>query len=612
MLLEHPIALPAQDESVKVEPASSPIATPAHELRSISPLGTFAAIWASAALLHLLAFPFWARTWQGWLLVLSVGFVLNRPQSLPRFTFFIVAALLNLFRQMPFVPNHFLFEGMIHVTVLLSIAWVTFDRKKLANYVGGLLPAIKSHRFEVASFAIYLPVIIAFQNEYVGGITTSVLAAVLTYRWTQAHRATARSLADAPGGPAGENRISGHLPSDSDHLTTNVDRESKQEDSVGTRVFAHFAPIARLQLVLMYFWAVIQKLNWDYLDTSVSAAATLHREIADIFPFVPAGEFSLHLAIYGSLAFESGIPLLLLFPRTRTLGFVCALFFHAVLSLHPHAGIFSFSTLIYAMLVLFMPTTARDAMVFAWARFRQSLSRLMGLVFTREMAATVVYTAFYGFVIFFALLYRQHGEERSTFEYACSIAAYGWATWGAFMAWSYLTALWESRGTDRRLPNRLVWSPALLGVALVVFNGLMPWIGLKTQTTFSMFSNLRTEFEENHLFLSRVDLFPLQNSMVEVVASTPELFDPKKVPHGIELYANTGPIINTFEIRRLLSRIEGDIEVTFERDGQRTTIWRRGDEVSDPTWFEPYDLATFKLLWFRRHERWDGPMHTTH
>ena len=63
---------------------------------STSPLRTFAGIWACATLIHLLSFPFWARTWQGWVLLLAIGLTLARPSSLPRFTFMVVASLTNL------------------------------------------------------------------------------------------------------------------------------------------------------------------------------------------------------------------------------------------------------------------------------------------------------------------------------------------------------------------------------------------------------------------------------------------------------------------------------------------------------------------------------------
>ena len=82
----------------------------------------FARIWACATLVHQLAFTFWAETWPGWILVLAAVAVLFQPACLHRFIWLIIASLINLFNKLPFVPNHILFEGMLHVTMLLVIA----------------------------------------------------------------------------------------------------------------------------------------------------------------------------------------------------------------------------------------------------------------------------------------------------------------------------------------------------------------------------------------------------------------------------------------------------------------------------------------------------------
>ena len=85
---------------------------------------------------------------------------------------------------------------------------------------------------------------------------------------------------------------------------------------------ASFAPMLRASVVALYFFAVFHKLNVDYLDPSVSCAVDLFLLVspgwlADAIRAFPAMHPAL---VYGSLAIEAAIPILLLVPRTRPMG----------------------------------------------------------------------------------------------------------------------------------------------------------------------------------------------------------------------------------------------------------------------------------------------------
>ncbi|MEM7014150.1 MAG: hypothetical protein AAF585_22040, partial [Verrucomicrobiota bacterium] len=81
----------------------------------------FALVWACTTLVHQLAFTFWTESWQGWLLVLMAFGVILRPSCFRRFFALVVASVLNLGHKLPFVPNHILYEGVLHVTMLLGV-----------------------------------------------------------------------------------------------------------------------------------------------------------------------------------------------------------------------------------------------------------------------------------------------------------------------------------------------------------------------------------------------------------------------------------------------------------------------------------------------------------
>lgn len=73
--------------------------------------------------------------------------------------------------------------------------------------------------------------------------------------------------------------------------------------------------------------------------------------------------------------------------------------------------------------------------------------------------------------------------------------------------------------------------PVLLaGVLLLIVNGLSPYLGLKTDSSFEMFSNLRTEPGAwNHLLVPETArLFGYQDQLVRVVASN----DPALLARG--------------------------------------------------------------------------------
>lgn len=86
------------------------------------PFPVFALIWAITTLAHQLAFTFWAESWQGWLLVAAAVAVIFRSGCSIRFLILVITSLLNLWNKLPFVPNHILWEGMLHIVMLAGAA----------------------------------------------------------------------------------------------------------------------------------------------------------------------------------------------------------------------------------------------------------------------------------------------------------------------------------------------------------------------------------------------------------------------------------------------------------------------------------------------------------
>jgi hypothetical protein len=545
---------------------------------SYRPFATFALIWAVTSLCHQLAFTFWAQSWQGWLLVTAASASLFKPNCAARFAMLVITSVINLYNKLPFVPNHILYEGMLHLIMLLAL--LGFFISKRGRDEWGQIGAGWKRHLPLLLLAIllkwaYFNFELAPKGPLFGALTTLVLLIVFI-----------RMLAKAPtmGG--------------------------------GDIYLARFAPVIRVAIVIMYFWAVIQKLNWDYVNPEISCAALLHSEIAAYFgKLVPADTWALHVAIWGSYFFEAGIPLLLVFRRTRYIGFYVAILFHLWLSIHPAAGIFSFSSLILGLLALFLPVKWGEELQALWEAQLSWLGRA-DLRKGRKIAGWIVVLVFFVTLAVQGILYLTIAKSYEVFWVANRI---GWVTffiWGLWISANYLIAGWKGRGADLALPNKAKWNLAWIGLIPVIMNGFIPWMGARTQTSFSMYSNLRSEGESNHMFLNRVDIFQFQKDMIEVLEAKPNILDPLEKPKGIGNFANIGHrIIPFFEFRRLVSESpeDVDLEVTYLRGGETLNLGRKNGQIyGNEAAFKPLPYFQYKLMWFRRLASLEEPMCCTH
>lgn len=551
-------------------PSSLPDRTP------YRPFAAFAFVWAVTTLVHQLAFTFWTESWEGWVLVLAAVAVIYRTNCVLRFGILASSSLIHLWEKLPFVPNHILYEGMLHLVMLLAMAGFFVrgaGKGELARTLGKWKPRLLPVLLAIACKAGYLLIPGIPQGYLWGTITTFILIFAL-------------------------GRLLFH----------------PAEAGMGENYFARTAPVLRAGVVIMYVWAVTQKLNWDYFDPEVSCAAKLHKEIAAYFGgIIPTGTWTLYAAAVGSLVFELGIPILLYFSRTRYFGFVAAVVFHLWLSIHPAAGIFSFTSLILAILMLFLPL--------GWGQRLQDLwdaqSRFLGggdLEKGRRRAKTLVVVVFIVTLLNQGTLYLTIARSYEVFHTANRIGFFAFFAWGLWIGGCYLVSGWGSDWKIAPLPNRATATIAWVGLLPILLNGVWPWIGGRTQTSFSMYSNLRSEEAGNHMFLRRVDLFKLQTDMVEVLTSSPDILGPSSKPQGIQQFANLGHrILPWFEFRRLVSEMEGDFEVTYTRKGREESLGRKDGLVhGEAEAFKPLPLWQRKFVWFRRLETLEGPMCCTH
>jgi len=101
--------------------------------------------------------------------------------------------------------------------------------------------------------------------------------------------------------------------------------------------------LLRAQLFIVYFFGAIAKLNPDWLhgEPMYSGLISHSPEVPAIAYHLPPALLAYTIA-YGGIAFDSTVPILLCFRRTRLLGFVAATIFHLLNDTFLNIGVFSY------------------------------------------------------------------------------------------------------------------------------------------------------------------------------------------------------------------------------------------------------------------------------
>ncbi len=277
------------------------------------------------------------------------------------------------------------------------------------------------------------------------------------------------------------------------------------KDSFGAALWKTFAPIARISLLILYFFVVLHKLNWDFLNPKLSCAVSLYDKIVARHPFLPNGTWLHELTIWGTIAAETAIPLLLVSARFRMLGVLSSLLLHFTFAILPQY--FNFSSMMFAMLSLFVFDDAHRDECCPVTKPSGLLERCW-----RPLAALVTIVLAY-----WLLRHSSRGALLSTVHVTWILYALG-ASWYLLSRRPLLRASAVPAKELLRIRPRGFW----IFPALLLFNGFCPYLGLKNETSFAMYSNLRTERKKfNHVFIPRwVQIFHYQDDIVEIKASS--------------------------------------------------------------------------------------------
>jgi hypothetical protein len=342
------------------------------------------------------------------------------------------------------------------------------------------------------------------------------------------------------------------------------------------------APLAAA-LLGVYWISVLHKLNYDFVDANASCAADMYRHVAEALPFLPRARWAEHAAIWGTLLAEAALPVLLLWRRTWQFGLVAALSFHLMLAFDPAPGVYSFSGLLFALFVLLLP----DVFIETALERLEALGARVGR--RRLLQARVAGLVVLGSLLAYGATRNDRWAFRPTFAF--------FLAWAALLIGGYFVTMLtlpemaeEPASLARARPPTPAWLWVLLP-GVVLLNGLNPYFGLRTQLSFSMFSNLRTEGGiSNHLFMPRLaNLGDYQEDLVEILASD----DP-----DLDEYPKRQLLLPFFEFRRLVSGV-GDVSVTYLRDGEEHHFECVQGRCNDPELARPHSGLMRRLLYFR-------------
>lgn len=277
---------------------------------------------------------------------------------------------------------------------------------------------------------------------------------------------------------------------------------------------ALFAPAARVVLLLAYAFAAFSKLNTGFFDPATSCAVYYQDQMVSSWglpglSLAGRGDLGVGVAVAAACV-ELSVPVLLLRARTRRHGVLLAMGFHWFLALDLDQHFWDFSAVLFAAFLLFLDDRQTDALLERAARVTRRVRPSVRLLLaTLGLGAAAVATASAalggppGLVLLSVVL--------------------GHATWWvlgtAVLAGTGLTLRGTGVGDGVRLRSRAVM---LLVPAVVVLNGLSPYLELKTGYGWNMYSNLRTVAGvTNHLLVpTTLDLTGAQRDRVQVIRSS--------------------------------------------------------------------------------------------
>jgi hypothetical protein len=330
-------------------------------------------------------------------------------------------------------------------------------------------------------------------------------------------------------------------------------------------IWQRYTPVAQVSLIIMYFYVVFHKLNTDFFDPAVSCGGELFEGMVHNFYLTKIGfigrlyeEHALFLrafSVYFTILSEIMIPVLLATRRFRNLGILFGLFFHIVLPFHGHIGIYSFSALMYTLYVFFWDDVTFKRFYEFYEKHALKIRAYFVFVFVAVVGA------------YFSGKWFLFNGSSTLFWFAYSVV-YSYVFF--FVA---RKSLFTAGETNQQYKTSILW----FAVVVIFMNGTTPYLGLKTEMSYAMFSNLRTEDgKTNHFFIpATTQIFNYQKELVTIIDTD------NNTLKNIDRYEHGDVHVVYFEFVRLLNAEEGDFYVKARYNGKEYYIKKEKGQFSE-------------------------------
>ncbi|MFT3948643.1 MAG: hypothetical protein QM763_16895 [Agriterribacter sp.] len=370
-----------------------------------------------------------------------------------------------------------------------------------------------------------------------------------------------------------------------------IKAKSYNINSIEDKLWARFMPAGKIALFILYFYVVFHKLNSDFFNPEVSCGGIFFEDVIRNFglhhitfmhDILLVDNLGLRTtSIYLTIIAEAVIPILLIFRKTRNAGILTGVLFHLVLPFQGHTGIYSFSAMLFTFYVFFW---GEDTFV-KFNTFLSKYNKPITLYFIGSFIALIFIKKFAGWFLF--------NTSSTLFWFIYSVV--------------YIVLFYSStRNKIFSFPQQLItnYNIGLLWMSpiIIFINGLSPYLGLKTEFSYSMFSNLRTEggITNHYLVPVTTQVFDYQKQIVTILETNNN--DIKKA----DKYHQKDVHFVLFEFIRLLNKNKNDFYVKFSVGGKNYIVKKTNgvyEEDGGLDMTQNYWLQKF----FRFRNVYDGP-----
>jgi hypothetical protein len=373
---------------------------------------------------------------------------------------------------------------------------------------------------------------------------------------------------------------------------------SMSGSEIRDEIFDKLAPVLFLFVITMYWFIVLSKTNWDFFNYQLSCISDFYIDVTDRMGFLGLPELDVSVSVLPAaislwvfMVVEVAIPLLLMFRKTRYLALIIGIPFHLLLAIVGHR---TFSGFILALYVLI--TADSVAVLFADIRDRLGNQRIKMLARAGRISLVVMA------LVMTVLYFSGSAIPAFFFKYRYWYFLMFFGPVGLLILYAIVRQY--TRGDSKptevwTMTPQWVWLMAIP----VFLNGLSPYAGFKTETSFAMYSNLHTEGEyNNHLFMPRWNVVKYQEDLVDILET-----DHPKLQKWIEVVPlkDREKILRKlnvvhFEINRVVAETMGktpemEFFVRYTRNNGAVQTFRSTDPDA-----RYHELAQLEPLWKRK------------